>query len=52
MPVSGSINTHYNDKGLPSGPDRLSQRVSALVFRRMWMQRVMNAWIVIGQVKC
>ncbi|RFB65773.1 MULTISPECIES: NADP-dependent oxidoreductase [unclassified Herbaspirillum] len=66
IPVSGSI-AHYNEKGLPAGPDRLPQLLSALVFRRIRVQgfiildhytdghaefqRDMRAWVADGRVK-
>jgi NADPH-dependent curcumin reductase CurA len=66
VPVSGSI-AHYNEKGLPAGPDRLPQLLSALVFRRIRVQgfiildhyadgyaefqRDMRAWVDAGRVK-
>jgi NADPH-dependent curcumin reductase CurA len=66
IPVSGSI-AHYNEKGLPPGPDRLPQLLSALVFRRIRVegfiildhyadgytefQRDMGAWVAAGEVR-
>lgn len=66
IPVSGSI-AHYNETGSPSGPDRLPQLLSALVFRRIRVQgfiildhyadgyaefqRDMRAWVAAGRVK-
>jgi NADPH-dependent curcumin reductase CurA len=66
IPMSGSI-AHYNEKGLPAGPDRLPQLLNALVFRRIRVQgfiildhyadghaefqRDMSAWVAAGRVK-
>lgn len=66
VPVCGFI-AHYNNLGLPSGPDRLPQLMSALVYKRIRMQgfiildqyeegfepfrRDMGAWVADGRVK-
>ena len=66
VPICGFI-AHYNDRGLPAGPDRLSLLTRAILTRRLKLQgfiildhygpgfatfqRQMSAWVRDGKVK-